>query len=71
VSAVHDHFEGSAHCVECEGPCALTGVERALTEMVRWRLERQPWLTLMEVESLKNVGADPAKLVARAKACNP
>jgi hypothetical protein len=32
---VHDHFDGCAHCVECGGPCQLTGPDRAYTELVR------------------------------------
>lgn len=31
----HDHFDGSAHCVECGGPCRLTGSEMAYTALVR------------------------------------
>lgn len=66
-SPVHDHFDGSAHCAECGGPCRLTGVERALTEMVRWHLEQKPWLNMLERETLVRVGADPDALVRRAK----
>jgi hypothetical protein len=32
---IHDHFDGSAHCVECKGICALGGEEAALTGFVR------------------------------------
>ncbi len=32
---VHDHFDGSAHCVECFGKCKLAGAELALTTLVR------------------------------------
>ena len=32
---IHDHFNGSLHCVECSGPCLLTGSSLAVTEMVR------------------------------------
>ncbi len=31
----HDHFDGSAHCVECKGPCRLIGTEMAYTALVR------------------------------------
>jgi hypothetical protein len=68
---VHDHFNGSAHCVECGGDCRLTGAERALTEMVRWRLEKNPWLNLLERSTVESVGASVEKLIARAKATRP
>lgn len=68
---IHDHFEGSAHCVECGGPCKLTGDARALTEMIRWRLEARPFLNPSERETIRKAGGDPDKLIARAKECNP
>lgn len=37
---VHDNFDGSAHCIECEGPCRLTGDDRAVTSLVRYVLEQ-------------------------------
>ena len=36
---VHDHFDGSAHCIECAGSCLLVGDDRAITDLVRWTLE--------------------------------
>ena len=39
MAIVHDHFEGSAHCVECKGYCRLAGDDRALTRFVRYVLE--------------------------------
>ncbi len=38
---VHDHFDGSAHCIECGGACKLTGCELAFTSAVRFCLERE------------------------------
>lgn len=32
---IHDHFDGSAHCVECGGSCKLTGATLTLTQLVR------------------------------------
>lgn len=32
---VHDHFDGSAHCVECGGNCVLTGGDLLATALVR------------------------------------
>jgi hypothetical protein len=36
---VHDHFDGSAHCVDCDGPCELSGDELHVTRLVRYVLE--------------------------------
>ncbi len=36
---VHDHFDGSAHCIECGGPCQLEGAEAALTSIIRYVFE--------------------------------
>jgi hypothetical protein len=36
---IHDHFDGSAHCVECHGWFRLTGQSLALTEPIRNLLE--------------------------------
>ena len=36
---VHDHFDGSAHCLECSGRCTLAGDELAATELIRFLLE--------------------------------
>lgn len=32
---IHDHLDGSNHCVECGGPCTLTGDDLAVTMLVR------------------------------------
>lgn len=39
--AIHDHFDGSAHCVECGGPCRLTGGDLDLTMLVRYLFEEE------------------------------
>ena len=36
---VHDHFDGSAHCVQCGGPCKLTGALLFFTQLTRWLFE--------------------------------
>jgi len=36
---IHDHFDGSGHCVGCNGPCRLVGDDRAVTDLVRWVME--------------------------------
>lgn len=32
---IHDHFDGSAHCVECGGPCRLDPESAAVTGVIR------------------------------------
>ena len=68
---IHDHFDGSAHCVECKGHCQQTGFERGATEIVRWMLERFAYrgfrhVPVSEAESIRKMGADPEKLMQRA-----
>lgn len=36
---IHNHFNGSAHCVECNGSCCLTGMDKHLTQYVRYTME--------------------------------
>lgn len=55
---VHDHFDGSAHCRECRGPCQLTGAERAYTELVRAVFEDLAWNGLPENLYLRGTLAD-------------
>lgn len=38
---VHDHFSGSAHCLECGGHCQLNGPAIALTALIRWLFESE------------------------------
>lgn len=39
MTIIHDHFGGTAHCIECEGPCVLSGDDRAASALVRYTLE--------------------------------
>lgn len=36
---VHDHFDGSAHCWECQGHCQLSGDALEVTRLTRHTLE--------------------------------
>lgn len=36
---VHDHYGGSARCIECGGACRLEGAERVLTDVIRFYFE--------------------------------
>ena len=67
---IHDHFDGSAHCVECDGPCKLTGDSLHLTQVVRAYFEecaitrRKPWPWMAYY--LKQTGLDINKHLRRA-----
>lgn len=41
----HDHFDGSAHCVQCGGECRLTGNDMAYTALVRALCESEVYGT--------------------------
>jgi hypothetical protein len=34
-ATIHDHFDGSANCVECGGPCQLDGSDLLATQLLR------------------------------------
>lgn len=69
---IHDHFDGSAHCVECGGTCQLGGAERTATELVRWLCEQRArvghGLNMLEAATIRGAGADPDALLNRAVA---
>ncbi len=48
---IHDHFDGSAHCVECAGNCRLEGDDRAATNLVRAIFEYMAYLSRLSVLS--------------------
>ncbi len=60
--AVHDLYDGTAHCVECEGPCDLAPAEFHLSQIIRYTLEycaiqgHQPNMLLRG--AIKEAGAD-------------
>jgi hypothetical protein len=74
---IHDHFDGSAHCVECQGPCLLTGEDRTVTELARHIMEffayaHGSWIPEFIRQTLQNLLGDRfAEFHARATANNP
>ena len=40
MGEVHDHFDGSGHCVECEGPCRLARSDLLLSQLIRYTMEQ-------------------------------
>ena len=69
--AVHDHFDGASHCVECEGPCHLTGAEYHLSELVRMVLisnvRTGAGLSTAEVGAMQDAGVDLKRFLVRAR----
>ena len=68
----HDHFDGSAHCVECGGPCKLTGTEMAYTALVRMLFESTEFAKAKWVpglSQLRDSGVPIEKFAERAAKC--
>jgi len=68
---IHDHFDGSAHCVQCGGECQLRGGERIATELIRWMCEAaalrgESKLRMCEEHVVRKSGADLTLLMTRA-----
>jgi hypothetical protein len=67
---LHDHFDGSAHCIQCGGECRLSGAELALTEMIRWQFEAiargAAFLSYAERSTLERIGVDIEAFMQRA-----
>lgn len=69
---IHDHFEGSAHCVECGGKCQLTGDERKVTTLVRYICETAAFTGRASLgglvdHALRDLDVDPHRFMARAR----
>lgn len=71
MSYVHDHFDGSEHCLECRGPCRLRGPELVATGLARLIVEscasRRVDLNHLERAALERAGARPDMMLARAR----
>ena len=60
---IHDHFYGSANCVECHGICRLEGDELQATRLIRFVLEffaqyRNGWLPPFVEDALSKLLPD-------------
>lgn len=59
---IHDHFSGSANCVQCKGWCKLTGDELQVTRFIRAALEagweHGDWMPSQFEEPLSDLMAD-------------
>lgn len=69
---IHDNYNGTAHCVECEGSCKLTGSDRHLTAIVRALFETRhhtragTWMSPVLRSALEAAGVDIAHHQRRA-----
>lgn len=67
---VHDHFDGSAHCVECDGECRLTDCPLAYTALVRFLFQSAAMdgrtVAYGAVAQLKRIGVNTDRLMDRA-----
>ena len=68
---IHDHFDGSAHCIECAGPCRLEGEALLATKLIRFILEQ--WAVgystpnMLPTSTIKESGIDFENFKKRAK----
>lgn len=74
-AVVHDHFDGSAHCVECGGDCMLKGSDFLATQLVRHLCEQaavndEP-LVDYAANILRHAGLDVGAIMRRAVETNP
>lgn len=72
---VHDHYAGSARCIECEGPCMLDGADFYYSHLVRVLFEREAlsgnpvfWISLET--ALRDAGVDIEVHRSRARSLN-
>jgi hypothetical protein len=67
---VHDHFDGAADCIECQGICRLTGADMAYTALVRTLFEWEAYsggrIPLVTIRQLQRAGVDVGRLRLRA-----
>jgi hypothetical protein len=74
---IHDHFDGSSNCVECGGPCTLTGDSLHLTRLVRHLLasrvvrDGRAWIGDAVRLTIAEAGGDPDRLARRAEETLP
>jgi hypothetical protein len=67
---VHDHLDGMEHCVECGGPCQLTGVALLLSNVIRHIFEEKAYngsgFSMMLKSAIEGCGVDVEKFRRRA-----
>lgn len=68
---IHDHFDGSAHCIECGGPCRLPDDERRVTSLVRYLFESSRYMNMMMRSVLEEFGVDIPAFQKRASETSP
>ncbi len=67
---IHDHFDGSGHCLQCGGRCTLRNGNLMSTELVRWIMlsvaAGQPLVGMVKA-TLENHGVEVDAFLERAK----
>jgi hypothetical protein len=67
---IHDHFDGTAHCVQCGGKCQLPPAELLASGLIRDLCEQwaagysRPWM-MVEMR-IKDAGVDLPAFLRRA-----
>lgn len=67
----HDHFEGSAHCIDCGGTCRLEGLALAYTALVRSLFESCEHIPYRALAQLRTAGVRVDEFLKRAAATRP
>ena len=74
MTMIHDNFDGSNWCVDCDGPCKLIGADKVLTNLVRRIFECHAHsgsrLCPCTEMALKDAGVDIARFKKRAEETN-
>lgn len=73
-ATIHDHFDGSANCVQCGGKCQLTGADLFATALIRFAFEGAAMtgngLPYVMVSQMESAGVDVRLFFERAKETN-
>jgi len=68
---IHDHFDGQAHCVECEGECQLDPEAIRVSSLIRYLLEQMARECIkpnvLGKNALIELGVDPYHAWSRAR----
>lgn len=71
ASEIHDHFDGTEFCVQCNGRCKLDGLAMFASSMVRYAIyaavQNNRSLPHMVKYSIREAGLDVDALMARCR----
>lgn len=63
---VHDHFDGTNHCIECQGPCQLEGADYYLSQVILCVIESDS-MSIALRGLLEDAGVQVEYFIARAR----